>query len=138
MAEGMGILAVQTYKKSTFVIHSYDKYGNHLDKGGDPWEVSIIGAEVPDTKIEDNQDGTYTVSYQTQSKCNLQVPAQPLPLGFVCLSICTDGLPYGCWFVCRCSLAYADGSCQSAPTRSSRMSRYVRVLLYVNRCRRLA
>jgi len=72
-AEGMGLLVVGTFKTSTFKIYSYDKYGNELDAGGDPWEVSIIGSEMPETTILDNNDGTYTVTYMTQSRGNLNV-----------------------------------------------------------------
>jgi hypothetical protein len=72
-ASGMGLLAVGTFRESTFVIHSYDKYGNHLDTGGDPWQVSIVGSEMPEVTIQDNSDGTYTCNYSTTIKGNLQV-----------------------------------------------------------------
>jgi len=72
-ASGMGLLSVATFKDSSFTIHSYDKYGNHLDKGGDSWEVSIVGVEVPEVSIQDNDDGTYLVRYQSTVKGVLQV-----------------------------------------------------------------
>jgi filamin len=73
-AEGMGLLAVRTHQPSVFTIFSADRFGNRLDTGGDPWEVSIMGAEnVEDPDIQDNRDGTYTVTYTTQMKGNLQV-----------------------------------------------------------------
>ena len=72
-ATGMGLLAVGTFRDSTFIIHAYDKFGNHLDTGGDPWQVSIVGSEMPEVSIADNQDGTYTCNYSTTIKGNLQV-----------------------------------------------------------------
>jgi hypothetical protein len=72
-ASGMGLLAVGTFRDSTFIIHAYDKYGNHLDTGGDPWQVSIVGSEMPEVTIADNSDGTYTCNYSTTIKGQLQV-----------------------------------------------------------------
>ena len=72
-AEGMGLLAVGTFRDSTFVIHSYDKYGNHLDTGGDAWQVSIVGAEMPEVSMTDNDDGTYKCTYQSTVPGQLQV-----------------------------------------------------------------
>jgi len=72
-AAGMGLLSVGTFRDSTFIIHSYDKYGNHLDQGGDPWQVSIVGSEMPEVTIADNNDGTYTCNYSTTIKGDLQV-----------------------------------------------------------------
>ena len=72
-ATGMGLLAVGTFRESTFIIHSYDKFGNHLDVGGDEWQVSIVGSEMPEVTIQDNHDGTYLCQYSTSLKGNLQV-----------------------------------------------------------------
>uniref|UniRef100_A0A7S1DTW6 Ig-like domain-containing protein n=3 Tax=Hemiselmis andersenii TaxID=464988 RepID=A0A7S1DTW6_HEMAN len=73
-AEGMGLLAIKTGQLSRFTIHSVDRFGNHLDKGGDPWEVKIDGMEViDDAEVHDERDGTYTVTYKSDMKGNLQV-----------------------------------------------------------------
>lgn len=72
-ASGMGLLAVGTFRESSFTIHSFDKYGNHLNRGGDNWHVTISGSEFPEIAIVDNQDGTYTVTYQTTVRGTLMV-----------------------------------------------------------------
>lgn len=57
-AEGMGLLAVKTgteEDETSFTIYSVDRFGNKLDRGGDPWEVSFIGSETIEPKIEDNR-----------------------------------------------------------------------------------
>jgi filamin len=48
-----------------FTIEAKDKYGNRMEKGGDPFEVKITGpnGEVP-AQVTDNGDGTYTVNYE--------------------------------------------------------------------------
>jgi len=72
-AHGMGLLVVGTFKPSSFTIESYDKYGNRLETGGDRWDCNMLGAEMPEVTIHDNNDGSYTCSYMTQSRGTLNV-----------------------------------------------------------------
>lgn len=48
----------------TFNIIARDAFSNHRLKGGDPFEVTIAGTAVL-TNLEDNEDGTYTCSFET-------------------------------------------------------------------------
>ena len=48
-----------------FTIHACDRYGNHLDVGGHPFEVEVRSKKsgaLLDAAIVDNKDGTYSVS----------------------------------------------------------------------------
>jgi len=51
-------------KPTTFNIKARDRYGNDMGKGGDPFEVQVVGpgGDVP-AGVVDNDDGTYTVNY---------------------------------------------------------------------------
>ncbi len=50
-----------------------NRYGNRLDKGEDQWEVSILGSEIPAIQLTDNNNGSYSVTYQTTVRGRLQV-----------------------------------------------------------------
>jgi len=50
---------------ATFTIQAKDRDGNNIKHGGDPFEVKIQGPRGPvDAKLHDNDDGTYTVTYE--------------------------------------------------------------------------
>jgi hypothetical protein len=61
---GPGLEDVYETKPAEFYIKARDRDGNDMGKGGDPFEVQVVGphADVP-AKIVDNDDGTYTVNY---------------------------------------------------------------------------
>ena len=55
---------VQDNLPTHFTIESRDRDGNKVPRGGDPYEVNIQGPNGPvESKITDNNDGTYTVEY---------------------------------------------------------------------------
>jgi hypothetical protein len=61
---GPGLEDVYDTKPAVFYIKSRDRFGNDMGKGGDPFEVQVQGpnGDVP-AKVVDNDDGTYTVTY---------------------------------------------------------------------------
>jgi filamin len=62
---GPGLEDVYDTKPAEFFIKARDRDGNDMGKGGDPFEVQVVGpnGDVP-AKVADNNDGTYTVNYQ--------------------------------------------------------------------------
>jgi filamin len=66
-AEGPGLVAGKTKKPCTFTIHAVDADGNPVKSGGDPFQVSITGPESVTPDFHDNNDGTYSVTYQVES-----------------------------------------------------------------------
>ena len=48
----------------TFTIHARDAFGNERQRGGDPFEVGIAGVAML-TSLEDNEDGTYSCTFET-------------------------------------------------------------------------
>jgi len=48
-----------------FTIQSVDLYGNEKSTGGDVWTVKLTGPGDVEPSVQDNEDGTYTISYET-------------------------------------------------------------------------
>ena len=62
---GAGVLCSVFSIPAVFVIQSVDLYGNEKSKGGDVWTVKLMGPGDVEPSVRDNEDGTYTVSYET-------------------------------------------------------------------------
>jgi filamin len=65
-AEGPGLEDGNTTAEPThYTIHTVDKNGNPVKKGGSPVAVEIIGPDGSpvDADLKDNNDGTFTVTY---------------------------------------------------------------------------
>jgi hypothetical protein len=62
---GAGTLCSVFAVPAVFTIQSVDLYGNEKSAGGDVWTVKIIGPGEVEATVQDNEDGTYTVSYVT-------------------------------------------------------------------------
>jgi len=62
---GPGLEEVYDTKPAEFFIKARDREGNDMGKGGDPFEVHVVGPEGTDipANVADNNDGTYTVNY---------------------------------------------------------------------------
>jgi hypothetical protein len=63
-AEGPGLIEAFDNEPAHFTIHAKDKNGNPRTDGGDPFEVKISGPEQVTPKVVDNNDGTYSVTYE--------------------------------------------------------------------------
>jgi len=65
-AEGPGLRdGIKDTFPAEFTVTARDRFGNPINEGGDPFEVSVIdpeGRPVP-AEINDNGDGTYSVVY---------------------------------------------------------------------------
>lgn len=63
-AEGPGLEEAWDNEPAVFTIHSVDLDGNPRTEGGDPFTVDIDGPSPVTANIDDNGDGTYTVTYE--------------------------------------------------------------------------
>jgi len=65
-AAGPGLEKDQVFDNApaTFVIHARDPKGNPLTEGGDTFKVDIHGPVHVEPHVVDNNDGTYTVTYE--------------------------------------------------------------------------
>lgn len=70
-AEGMALRSVYPEKSSTFTVVARDALGNAKQRGGDPFEVSLLGPARLQS-IEDNDDGTYTCTFEAQDPAKAQ------------------------------------------------------------------
>ena len=62
-AEGEALERVSALSRSTFTVQAMDGFGNKKVRGGDPFEVGVMGpARLID--LEDNADGTYTCTVE--------------------------------------------------------------------------
>jgi len=62
-AQGTALEMVSLGAETNFLITARDSYGNAKDKGGDPFEVGVMGpAQL--TELTDNENGTYTCCIQ--------------------------------------------------------------------------
>ena len=62
-AEGEALEKLSTKNATTFTITAMDGYGNAKNRGGDPFEVGVMGpAKLLD--LQDNGDGTYLCSIE--------------------------------------------------------------------------
>lgn len=64
--EGDAVVAVTAKTAQTFTIIAHDCYGNQKQRGGDPFEVGLMGpAQLK--RLQDNLDGTYTCEIEALS-----------------------------------------------------------------------
>ena len=70
-AEGEALSNVFPDQPCSFTIIARDALGNAKTRGGDPFEVSIQGPAHL-TSIDDNEDGTYTCSFEAQDPSKAQ------------------------------------------------------------------
>jgi hypothetical protein len=64
-ANGDALTYIYAGTKSTFNIVARDAYGNMKRRGGDPFEVGVMGSARLHS-LQDNGDGTYTCSIEAQ------------------------------------------------------------------------
>jgi len=65
-AEGVALTMAATNQVSSFTITARDSFGNKKTRGGDPFEVGIMGpAQLK--AVEDNSDGTYSCFFEAHS-----------------------------------------------------------------------
>jgi hypothetical protein len=65
-AEGDALTRMPSKAISTFIICAVDNYGNRKLRGGDPFEIGIMGpAQL--VSLKDNDDGTYTCAVEVLS-----------------------------------------------------------------------
>ena len=68
--EGSALQSVSLGEETSFLITSRDMYGNPKPRGGDPFEVGIMGpAQL--TELTDNENGTYTCCLQGRAPQDL-------------------------------------------------------------------
>jgi len=72
-AEGPGLEEAWDNEPAVFTIHSVDLEGNPRKEGGDPFEVKIDGPAPCKPHVQDNNDGTYTVTYNPDAPGNYTV-----------------------------------------------------------------
>jgi hypothetical protein len=70
-AEGEALSFVYPDVPSTFTIVARDGLGNAKTRGGDPFEVSVLGPAHLDS-VDDNEDGTYTCTFEAQDPSRAQ------------------------------------------------------------------
>lgn len=63
-ADGPGLTKVFDNEPAKFTIHARDPKGNPLTQGGDHFKVDIHGPVHVEPVVVDNNDGTYTVTYE--------------------------------------------------------------------------
>jgi hypothetical protein len=65
IANGEGLRSVAgSFKPASFLVQSYDAFGNHKTVGGDLFDFSIISYSEPVSgTVLDNDDGSYTMAY---------------------------------------------------------------------------
>jgi len=74
-ATGAGTQIASDAEPAALTIQAKNKYGNKVTKGGDPFKVNIKGPTPIEAKIVDNNDGTYSVSYQATQPGDLLLDA---------------------------------------------------------------
>lgn len=81
--KGPGLKEAFDTKPACFKIQAKDSEGNNMDRGGDPFLVSVSGpnGEVP-VDVKDNGDGTYDVTYHPKEhgphKIDVDLRGQPV------------------------------------------------------------
>lgn len=67
-AYGPGLEGIVGGEPAVFTIQARNRDGDKLTRGGDPFDVEVIGPDdTPvDVKVQDNRDGTYTVTYRPE------------------------------------------------------------------------
>jgi hypothetical protein len=65
-AHGEALTSMTANQQHSFTIQAMDGFGNRKNKGGDPFEVGVMGpAQL--RALTDNSDGTYTCTVATQA-----------------------------------------------------------------------
>jgi len=70
-AEGEALSFVYPDVPSSFTIVARDGLGNAKTRGGDPFEVSVLGPAHLES-VDDNEDGTYTCTFEAQDPSRAQ------------------------------------------------------------------
>jgi hypothetical protein len=74
VAEGVSLREALPNVPSTFTIHACDSYGNRKARGGDQFEVGIMGpAQL--MSLHDNLDGSYVCTFEAQDPTTLNYHA---------------------------------------------------------------
>lgn len=63
-AHGKGLESAIARKLAKFTIEARDAEGARMQHGGDTFTVTIHGASVVRARVQDNEDGTYSVEYK--------------------------------------------------------------------------
>jgi len=83
--EGSGVHEATTTEPTSFTIQAKDKSGKPVKVGGDDFRVAVdtpAGSKPVIAQVKDNEDGTYTVTYQpnTAGKHHLAVTVDGKPV----------------------------------------------------------
>lgn len=68
-ASGKGLTSPFDNAPAVFTIHAVDEFGKPIKEGGDSFSVSLLspsGDSLPHPTIVDNDNGTYTVTYNPE------------------------------------------------------------------------
>ncbi|EGC39028.1 hypothetical protein DICPUDRAFT_91322 [Dictyostelium purpureum] len=71
--EGPGFEKAQAKRPTEFTIHSVGVDNKPCTAGGDPFQVAISGGSPIQIAIQDNDDGTYTVSYTPEQPGDYEI-----------------------------------------------------------------
>jgi hypothetical protein len=90
--KGAGTLCSVFNVPAVFTIQSVDLYGNEKSKGGDVWTVKLVGPGDVEPSVQDNEDGSYTVTYETSVRAiyKLHVTLEDKPITDSPFSIMSD------------------------------------------------
>ena len=90
--KGAGLLCSVFAVPAMFTIQSVDLYGNEKSTGGDVWTVKLTGPGDVEPSVQDNEDGTYTISYETSVRAiyKLHVTLDEKPITDSPFSIMSD------------------------------------------------
>ena len=97
---GSGLTTTTVRQEATFTIEAHNGRGERKEEGGDAFFVSIRGCGVRlRAKVIDNQDGSYTVKYKTQTS----------GVYAIAISLLGESLP-GSPFLCHARTPTAEAS----------------------------
>jgi len=96
-AHGKGLESAIARKLAKFTIEARDAEGARMQHGGDTFTVTIHGASVVRARVQDNEDGTYSVEYKAAAS------------GAYSISVLLYGLAFRITMVAQC--AYREARC---------------------------
>lgn len=73
IAEGEALKRVAMKSSATFTVYAMDGFGNRKTRGGDPFEVGVMGAAQL-TDLQDNGDGSYLCTVSTIQQAGMSGP----------------------------------------------------------------
>lgn len=61
---GKGLEGSEAGVSAHFTVFAGDVYGNRQEKGGEHFQVELVGPSFVQGSVTDNENGTYSVSYR--------------------------------------------------------------------------